>query len=349
MTRALALALVAVPVLASAQSSLDEYLKVRKQYGITQAASSIALDTFVGDRVVEVQGVISGSISVGDATTIILVNPEGGDIYVSSKKVPDWMTFSNVAARLIVRASRSGESSKADAQIIAAWPEGDVAQYEAKLRAAEEARKAAEARKRAAKPPASRGGKGRPAPLPGNIPPALGVSPLGDNPPFSAETEAMVPRYAAYIKSVNRKLPNEDAEQIARAIVGYGVRYGVDPRLVMALVQAESDFRPATTSHKGAMGLGQIMPDEKARFGLSDAYATDQNLYATVRLLREDIEKYSKTHGETWNALILSLAAYNAGHGAVKKYGYQVPPYKETQNYVRKVIANYKAFCGIKD
>ena len=117
----------------------------------------------------------------------------------------------------------------------------------------------------------------------------------------------------------------------------------------MALVQAESDFRPATTSHKGAMGLGQIMPDEKARFGLSDAYATDQNLYATVRLLREDIEKYSKTHGETWNALILSLAAYNAGHGAVKKYGYQVPPYKETQNYVRKVIANYKAFCGIKD
>jgi len=341
--------LATLPAFASAQANLDEYLKIRKQYGITQAAASVALDTFVGDRVVEVQGIISGSITAGDVTTIILVNPEGRDLYLSSKKIADWMMVSNVAARLIVKASRSAEYSQMDAQIVAAWPESDVAQYEAKIRAAAEAKKAAEDRRRATQATNSRAGKGRPAPLPGTIPPAGGIGQLGDNPAFSKETEAMVPKYAAYIKSVNKKLPDDDANQIARAIVGYGVRYGVDPRLVMALVQAESDFRPSTTSHKGAMGLGQIMPDEKERFGLSDAYSTDQNLYATVRLLREDIEKYSKTHGETWNALILSLAAYNAGHGAVKKFGYQVPPYKETQGYVRKVIANYKAFCGITD
>jgi hypothetical protein len=133
------LVLVATPAFASAQASLDEYLKVRKQYGITQAAASVALDTFVGDRVVEVQGVISGSITAGDVTTIILVNPEGRDLYLSSKKIADWMMVSNVAARLIVKASRSAEYSQMDAQIVAAWPESDVAQYEAKIRAAAEA------------------------------------------------------------------------------------------------------------------------------------------------------------------------------------------------------------------
>ncbi len=350
--RTAVLALALVPGIALAQTSLDEYLAIRKQNGITQAATTAALTTFVGDRVFEIQGVVSGIISAGGKTTLILMNPDGVDLYLATKDVPGWLTAANVSARLIVKASRAGETAQIDSELIAAWPESDVAAYDAKLRAAAEAKLKAEAQARAAaeaKRQRSKGSRGgdRPPPLPGDLP-SMTQAAAGE-PQFSPETLKSIPKYSDYIRSVNPRLSSGQADEIATAIVGYSVRYGVDPRLVLALVQAESDFRPATTSHKGAMGLGQIMPDEKERFNLTSAYDTTQNLYATVRLLRENIERYSKTHGDSWDTIILSLAGYNAGNGAVKKYGGQVPPYKETQNYVRRVIAAYKAFCGLKD
>ncbi|MFX9154033.1 lytic transglycosylase domain-containing protein, partial [Acinetobacter baumannii] len=95
-------------------------------------------------------------------------------------------------------------------------------------------------------------------------------------------------------------------------------------------------------SNKGAMGLTQLMSDEVRRYGLTNAYDPRQNIWASTRLLREGIDKYRAMGHDEWQSIVLALAGYNAGHGAVKKYGYTVPPYRETQGYVAKISALYK-------
>ncbi len=113
----------------------------------------------------------------------------------------------------------------------------------------------------------------------------------------------------------------------------------------MAMVMVESGFNPSATSRTGAMGLGQLMPGTAAGMGVSHAYDSIENLYGTVRLIRNHIENYQRTTGDGYTSLVLALAAYNAGAGAVSRHG-GVPPYRETQNYVRKVISIYRALCG---
>jgi soluble lytic murein transglycosylase-like protein len=155
------------------------------------------------------------------------------------------------------------------------------------------------------------------------------------------------PYYAAFIKKENPKLGASKALEIANGIIGFSVKYGVDARLIMAMVMTESDFNPNETSSAGAMGLGQLMPSNVEEMGISNAYDTMQNLYATVRLVRGHLNDYaSKAGGYTYNSLVLALAAYNAGPGAVRKYN-GVPPYRETQNYIKRVIARYRSFCGV--
>jgi soluble lytic murein transglycosylase-like protein len=83
------------------------------------------------------------------------------------------------------------------------------------------------------------------------------------------------------------------------------------------------------------------MPSNVREMGVSNAYDTMQNLSATVRLVRGHLEQYQSKY----DSLVLSLAAYNAGPGAVRKYG-GVPPYRETRNYVKKVLNLYRQFCG---
>jgi soluble lytic murein transglycosylase-like protein len=156
----------------------------------------------------------------------------------------------------------------------------------------------------------------------------------------------IVDAYASYIRTVNSRVGHAQATEWAGYIVRYASEVGLDPRLQIALIVAESDFKPQTTSSKGAMGLCQLMNDEVRRFGLTDPYDPKQNIYASTRLLREGIDKYVKMGYDNWNATILALAGYNAGHGAVKKYGYSVPPYRETQGYVRKITGLYRTFVG---
>ena len=105
--------------------------------------------------------------------------------------------------------------------------------------------------------------------------------------------------------------------------------HGVRPDLVHAVIQAESAFNPMARSLKGAMGLMQLMPSTAVRFGVTNAYDPVQNIRAGVAYLRQLLDRYS--HNEE-----LALAAYNAGPGAVEKYG-AVPPYRETRDYVSKI------------
>jgi membrane-bound lytic murein transglycosylase MltF len=106
------------------------------------------------------------------------------------------------------------------------------------------------------------------------------------------------------------------------------------PSLLHAVIKAESAYDPNAISRAGAVGLMQLMPQTAKRFGVKDRRDPRDNLQGGARYLRELLTLYD-------NNVKLALAAYNAGEKAVKKYGNKIPPYPETQNYVKKVLAFY--------
>ncbi len=115
-------------------------------------------------------------------------------------------------------------------------------------------------------------------------------------------------------------------------------RHQVDPALVKAVIRTESYFNPNATSRVGASGLMQLMPKTASLYGVTDLYSPRQNIDAGVRHLKYLIQRYR-------NKLTLAIAAYNAGEEAVEKYQ-GIPPYKETQNYVRKVLRFHEIYSN---
>jgi soluble lytic murein transglycosylase-like protein len=116
-------------------------------------------------------------------------------------------------------------------------------------------------------------------------------------------------------------------------------RHGVDPLLVRAVIRAESNFDPRAVSPKGAAGLMQLMPETALRYGVENRFDAAQNVDGGVRYLRDLIAMFQ-------GDLTLALAAYNAGEGAVLKYGRRVPPYAESQQYVVRVRQFYDRLQG---
>jgi len=108
-------------------------------------------------------------------------------------------------------------------------------------------------------------------------------------------------------------------------------RYDVDSGLIRAVILTESCFNPRAVSRVGAKGLMQLMPATARMLGVRDVFDPEQNIDGGVRYLRMMLDEFDQD-------TTLALAAYNAGPQAVKKYGRNIPPYRETQNYVRKIL-----------
>lgn len=117
-------------------------------------------------------------------------------------------------------------------------------------------------------------------------------------------------------------------------IVDSSIRYNIDPLLIYSQMHQESSFKIKATSNKGASGLMQLMPGTARRFGVTQIYNPQQNIEAGVKYMRWLIDLFN-------GDVNLALAGYNAGEGAVMKYGWQIPPYRETQEYVRRISTRY--------
>jgi soluble lytic murein transglycosylase-like protein len=115
-------------------------------------------------------------------------------------------------------------------------------------------------------------------------------------------------------------------------------KYGVEERFVKCIIQQESAFDPNATSWVGAMGLMQLMPETARELGVKNAYDPHENVMGGVKYIKEQLDRFG---GDKRKA----LAAYNAGPGAVMKHG-GIPPYQETQNYVKNIMSHYISLGG---
>ena len=150
-----------------------------------------------------------------------------------------------------------------------------------------------------------------------------------DAPPSSAK-----PAFAAVLRHELAPATPAASTDVDTAVRAAAAKYNLDPALVHAVIKTESDYDPKCRSHAGAMGLMQLMPETCSDYGISDPYDVTQNIMGGCRELREHLDQFG---GNTE----LALAAYNAGPNAVRRYG-GIPPYRETQAYVPRVMGYWQ-------
>ncbi|WKZ31731.1 MAG: lytic transglycosylase domain-containing protein [Thermodesulfobacteriota bacterium] len=151
------------------------------------------------------------------------------------------------------------------------------------------------------------------------------------NVPTTAKYKWMMKeRVPSVLSPSNPAFKNLSAGRFEEMIRSTAEKYGVDPMLVKAIVKAESDFDPAAVSKKGATGLMQLMPATASRMGVRNIHDPVENVEGGIKYLSKLLQMFK------WQ-VPLAVAAYNAGENAVLKYG-TIPPYSETQTYVKRVL-----------
>jgi hypothetical protein len=149
---------------------------------------------------------------------------------------------------------------------------------------------------------------------------------------------AITPRNYAQkaIRTKPLRVNEQNRQRFAADVNRIAAQYRLEPALMHAVISAESSYNPWAVSPKGAMGLMQLMPGTAERFGVSNPYDPVANMHGGARYLRWLLDRFNDPR--------LAVAAYNAGEGAVQKYGNQIPPYQETQTYVVRVLDFYQRY-----
>lgn len=135
--------------------------------------------------------------------------------------------------------------------------------------------------------------------------------------------------------SASLKYLKQNKKKYAPTIEAMAAKYQLDPKLLHAMIYAESAYNPTAVSSAGAVGMMQLMPATAKRYGVTNRRDPLQNIEGGARYMKDLLKMFNAN-------IKLAVAAYNAGEGAVKKYHNTIPPYPETQNYVKKVMALYR-------
>ena len=343
---------------------ISPYLKFRAashcDRKLTYAALQAEPAAAVG-RIIELRGTIAGSAESDEGTLVILSLADGASInlMIPPKEV-DWLRrYSNPSLRVLARIGSNPDGNVVPFEVLAIAEDSGVGQEEARTareQAEQEAKRRSETRaqeRNNARRALTSSGRGvARGDLPSRHVPARAYSgSAADNSsnPYaqflSARALPLLPAYRRYIAAQNLNLSGTQSAQIAANLLRFADRYNVDPRLVVAMIMAESHFDPQATSRHGAMGLGQLMPGTARALGVSNAYDPVQNLEGSISYLRSRLDTFADRAlpggGITFEQVRLAMAAYNAGAGAVKKYG-GVPPYRETQAYVQRIERMYR-------
>jgi hypothetical protein len=264
---------------------------------------------------VEVWGNVSGVSQCADNTAIILRLPDGGSVELTTKSLPR-----EIQTGVKIKALTRGNDSPG------------ISSLTVEMLTLDDGKRLNPSPLRPESSLTLTPGPGASTPKPTQI------SPL---PSRGGEDRLITSKRA--ITYFNSRLTPQEVDTIANSIVNYSANAGIDPYLVIALVAAESRFNPNACSYKGAMGLGQLMPGTANGMGVGDPFDPVQNLAGAIRLLQGHLAKYQNQPYQ----VALALAAYNAGGGAVRKYG-GIPPYRETQNYIWKVYEYYCWMYGVQ-
>ena len=308
---------------------------------------------YVG-RVLELHGVIGGTAGSGADITVMLTLADKNAITLEIPKAEAALLrqYFTPRVRMLVKVGEGGCGNVVPLTVLAMAHDSEVGAIEREEAAREAAVARAEQRRRQQEQRihadavramrgrqsslvASRGGFGRvdlPSFTDANAMAATYARNLGPR------VQSFFIPYYNYIGSHHPRLGMSQAGEITFNLLRFADQYDVDPRLVVAMIEAESGFNPDATSRTGAMGLGQLMPGTARALGVSNPYNLAQNLAGSIYYLRGRLDACR------WNKA-LAMAAYNAGTGAVRKYG-GIPPYRETQAYVRRVITKYQELGG---
>jgi len=327
----------------SAYPEADRYFAVRNASHAVKAnvtfAQVQANAALWKDALIEVRGVIRGCARRDDGGTLIIAR-DAGDTFVveAQQKLPENIVDISRTVRVLARIS-ADRASFTSLQLVAVTSEYEAASLEyerekqrARQRLASRPVVPYTARRRSVRQAlrrraAIRRGRSRQTLL-------------------ASRGLELLSQYAAAVRWFNPRLTEAEAWRLAQSITWYSYRYGLDARLIMAVIAVESNFNATAVSPKGAMGLGQLMPGTASGLGVADPWSPEENIKGASRLLRGHLSRVgAAVQVPTGEQIRLALACYNAGAGAVRKYK-GVPPYRETQNYIKKVERLYYQMCG---
>lgn len=347
-------------------SDPQRYFALRRQQHWDRKLSYTTVQTNAGayvGRILELRGTVGGYAETADGLTIMLNLPNNLTVTLDIPRAERAVIRETSAPslRILTRVEEGSSGNVVPMKVLVVAHESLIAAMESQESARLTARREAERKRASVAQP------NRSAPTPINWQSARSTSRpsrggrrrlLSEaemqaltaryDPYLGARAKPIFPPYLDFIYNHNPRLSSDQAGLIACSLLHFADRYNVDPRLVVAMIVAESNFNPDSTSRVGAMGLGQLMPGTARSLGVRNAYDPVQNLQGSINYLRSRLDTYRDRAlpdgGLSFEQVILSLAAYNAGANAVKKYG-GVPPYRETQGYVRRVMNLYQQLC----